>query len=286
LISDDENISWEVVRLNGAPIGIFDSGIGGLTVMKAVMRRLPGESICYFGDNARGPYGPRDIPEIRLFALEIASFLEAMGVKLIVIACNSATSAGLLEVQRKSRVPVLGVVEPGARGAVLATNNRQIGVIGTRATIHSRAYLKAIRALDAGAQVHSRACPTLVGFVERGEVRGLQVEEEVRRYLNPLIKRDIDTLVLGCTHYPLIYEVIKEIAGDAVSLISSDEEVAREVEENLRRRGHLHSSTQAPEYRFMCSGSVEQAVRLGRMFLGPEVERVEKVDLPLQVVKP
>ncbi|OFW67950.1 MAG: glutamate racemase, partial [Actinobacteria bacterium RBG_19FT_COMBO_54_7] len=149
--------------MNDAPIGMFDSGIGGLTVMKAVMRRLPAESIYYFGDNARGPYGPRNLPEIRDFSLEIASFLEAMGVKLIVIACNSATSAGLLEVQRKCQVPVLGVVEPGARGAVQATLNRRIGVIGTIATIKSRAYLKAIRALDAGASIHSRACPSLVG---------------------------------------------------------------------------------------------------------------------------
>ena len=271
--------------MNEAPIGMFDSGIGGLTVMKAVMRRLPAESIYYFGDNARGPYGPRDLPEIRDFALEIASFLEVMGVKLIVIACNSATSAGLLEVQRRCRVPVLGVVEPGARGAVQATHNRRIGVMGTVATIHSRAYLKAIHALDAGARVYSRACPTLVDFVERGEVHGPRIEEEVRRYLLPLIKRGVDTLVLGCTHYPLIHEVIAGVMGDDVNLISSDEEVAREVEENLVRRGYPRFSAEPPVYRFMCSGSVEQAIRLGRLFLGPEVERVEKVDLPLRGVQ-
>jgi len=270
--------------LNEAPIGMFDSGIGGLTVMKAVMRRLPRESIYYFGDNARGPYGPRDLPEIRSFALEIASFLEAMGVKLIVIACNSATSAGLLEVQRRLRIPVLGVVEPGARGAVQATGNRRIGVIGTVATIRSRAYMRAIHALDAGARVHSRACPTLVDFVERGETQGPGIEEEVRRYLSPLIKRGVDTLVLGCTHYPLIREVIGKVMGEKVKLISSDEEVAREVEENLKRRGYLRSSEQAPLYRFMCSGSVDQAVKLGRLFLGPEVERVERVELPLREV--
>ena len=267
--------------MNDAPIGMFDSGIGGLTVMKAVMRRLPHESICYFGDNARGPYGPRDIREIRDFALEIAAFLEDLGVKLIVIACNSATSAGLLEVQRRCRVPVLGVVEPGARGAVQATHDRCIGVIGTAATIHSRAYLKAIHALDAGAKVHSRACPSLVEFVERGEVEGPRVEEEVRRYLAPLTRRDVDTLVLGCTHYPLISRVIRGVAGEGVSLISSDEEVAREVEENLVRRGYLRSSTTPPTYRFMCSGDIAQAISLGRMFLGPEVDRVERVGLPL-----
>lgn len=265
--------------MDGAPIGMFDSGIGGLTVMKAVMDRLPGESIVYFGDNARGPYGPRGLVEIRAFALEIASFLESLGVKLIVIACNSATSAGLLEVQRGCGVPVLGVVEPGARGAVQATRNRRIGVIGTAATIRSGAYLRAIHVLDAGAHVHSRACPTLVDFVEKGEVEGPRVRDEVRRYLAPLLRRGVDTLVMGCTHYPLIKGVIGEVAGDGVSLISSDEEVAREVEENLERRGYLRSSPEPPAYRFLCSGSVEQAIRLGRIFLGPEVERVEKVDL-------
>lgn len=267
--------------LDGAPIGMFDSGIGGLTVMKAVMRRLPGESICYFGDNARGPYGPREIPEIRGFALEIASFLEGLGVKLIVIACNSATSAGLLEVQRHCSVPVLGVVEPGARGAVQATVNRRIGVMGTQATVRSRAYPTAIRALDAGARVHSRACPTLVDFVERGEVVGERVEGEVRRYIAPLIARGVDTLVLGCTHYPLLKEVVAGVAGEGVRLISSDEEVAREVEENLARRGYLRAAAEPPVHRFMCSGRVEQAIRLGRHFLGPEVEEVEKVDMPL-----
>ena len=267
--------------MNEAPIGIFDSGVGGLTVMKAMMRRLPNESMVYFGDNERGPYGPRDLKEIHDFAQEIAAYLQTLGVKLIVIACNSATSAGLLDVQRKCQIPVLGVVEPGARGAVQATHNRHIGVIGTEATIHSRAYQRSIHALDAGAHVHSRACPTLVGFVEGGEVRGPEIEREVLRYVKPLMKRDVDTLVLGCTHYPLIHEVIGKVMGDGVRLISSDEEVAREVEENLVRRGYLRDSTQPPEHRFICTGSVEQAVGLGRMFLGPEVEKVERIELPL-----
>ncbi|MBC7253453.1 MAG: glutamate racemase [Actinobacteria bacterium] len=272
--------------MNEAPIGMFDSGVGGLTVMRAVMRRLPWESIIYFGDNARGPYGPRDIQEIRRFALEIAAFLESLGVKIIVVACNSATSAALLDIQRKSAVPVLGVVEPGARGAVQATRNRRIGVIGTRATVRSGAYRRAIHALDAGAHVHSRACPTLVDFVERGEVDGPRVEEEVRRYLNPLKKRGVDTLVLGCTHYPLLREVIGRVMGEGVMLISSDQEVAREVEENLSRRGYLREPGVSPFYRFMCSGDPEQAVSLGRIFLGPEVERVERIELPLGGCRP
>ncbi|MDY6794661.1 MAG: glutamate racemase [Actinomycetota bacterium] len=271
--------------MNESPIGVFDSGVGGLTVVKAMMSRLPRESICYFGDNQRGPYGPRNLGEIRDFAHEIAAFLESMGVKLIVIACNSATSAGLLDVQRECRVPVLGVVEPGARGAVQATVNRCIGVIGTTATIKSRAYQRGIRVLDAGAHVHSRACPTLVEFVERGEVNGPGIEGEIRQYVRPLVRRGVDTLVLGCTHYPLLREVIGEVMGEDVRLISSDEEVAREVEENLVRRGYLRESKSPPAHRFLCSGSVEQAISLGRMFLGPEVERVEKVDLSLQGVR-
>lgn len=266
--------------MNEAPIGVFDSGVGGLTVVRAIMNRLPHESIIYFGDNARGPYGPRPIQEVRDFALEISGFLEDLGVKLIVIACNSATSAGLLEVQRRCRVPVLGVVEPGARGAVQATRNRRIGVIGTVVTIRSRAYLRAIRSLDAGATVISRACPTLVDFVERGEVEGSRLEEEVARYLSPLKRRGVDTVVLGCTHYPLLRKVIGRFMGPDVRLISSDEEVAREVEENLRRRGYLRGSDTPPTYRFMCSGDVDQAVSLGRFFLGPEVEAVERVKLP------
>ncbi len=270
--------------VNEAPIGIFDSGLGGLTVMKAVMRRLPRESIIYFGDSARGPYGPRDIAEIRRFAVELALYLEGLGVKIVIIACNSATSAGLLEAQRACKVPVLGVVEPGARGAVQATLNRRIGVIGTRATVRSRSYPRAIHALDAGARVFSRACPTLVDFVERGEVEGERVEQEVRGYLEPLLKRGVDTMVLGCTHYPLLRGVIAGVAGEGVNLISSDQEVAREVEENLVRRGFLRDRGKPPTHRFLFTGDVDKAKELGRLFLGPEVSEVERVGFPLREV--
>ncbi len=179
--------------MNDHPIGIFDSGLGGFTVVRRIIDRLPGEAIIYLGDNLRFPYGPRELPEVKGFALQIASFLEAKGVKLIVIACNSATAAGLLEVQRTCRVPVIGVIEPGARGAVQATSSRRIGVIGTTVTIHSGVYPRAIHALDAGAQVHTQACPSLVDFVERGEVEGERVETEVRGYLKPLFQHEVDT---------------------------------------------------------------------------------------------
>ncbi len=178
-------------------------------------------------------------------------------------------------------MPVLGVVEPGARGAVQATHNRRIGVIGTLATIQpagptSRLYTPSTPALT----VHSRACPSLVDFVERGEVEGPGVREEVRRYLAPLIKRGVDTLILGCTHYPLISGVIGEEAGDGVSLISSDEEVAREVEENLVRRGYLRGSVVPPSFRFMCSGDIKQAIGLGRSVSGPRWKRSKGCSCP------
>ncbi len=247
--------------------------------MRKVIDRLPDESVIYLGDNARGPFGPRDLAEVRGFALQIASYLEDLGVKLIVIACNSASAAGLLDVQRRCRVPVIGVIEPGARGAVQATVNRRIGVIGTEVTVRSRVYPRAIHALDAGARVFSRACPTLVERVERGEVSGDEVEREVRDYLAPLLRKGIDTLILGCTHYPLLQPLIARVAGEGVVLINSAEEVAREVEEKLMRRGHLRSSQASPRHRFLFTGDTEQALRLGRMFLGPEVAEVERVFL-------
>jgi glutamate racemase len=265
--------------MNDHPIGIFDSGVGGYTVVRRIIDHLPGESIVYLGDNLRGPYGPRELPEVKRFALQIASFLEAEGVKLIVIACNSATAAGLLEVQRTCRVPVIGVIEPGARGAVQATSSRRIGVIGTAVTIHSRVYPRAIHALDAGAHVHTQACPTLVDFVERGETEGKAVEAEVRGYLRPLLKQEIDTLILGCTHYPLLQPLIGRVTGNGIKLINSAEEVAREVEQKLERHGYLQQKEVDPDHRFLFTGDVDQALRLGKVFLGPEVQSVEKVDL-------
>jgi glutamate racemase len=247
--------------------------------MRKIIDRLPNESIIYLGDNARGPYGPRELPEVRRFALQIALFLEKMGVKLIVIACNSATAAGLLEVQKRCRVPVIGVIAPGARGAVHATVNRRIGVIGTVATVKSKAYPRAIRALDAGAHVFSRACPTLVDFVEKGEVTGSAVEAAIRNYLRPLLSREIDTLILGCTHYPLLQPLIGKVAGAGVRLINSAEEVAREVDDKLQRRGVSRELDSPPFYRFLCTGDREQMVRLGKVFLGPEVESAETVRL-------
>lgn len=269
--------------MDGKPIGVFDSGVGGLTVAGEIMKQLPDESLLYFGDTARFPYGSRGADELKRFAFEIVSFLQCEGVKMVVIACNSASSAALTLAQAHFDIPILGVIEPGARAAVQATRNRRIGVVGTQATISSGAYDRAIHALDAGAKVFSQACPDLADFVERGVVTGEKARGIVGRYLESLISAGVDTLILGCTHYPLLSEVIGEIVRKDVRLVSSAEEAAREVREILTCRGHLRKEKSSPTYRFLFTGDESKFLRLGRRFLGREIKRVEKVSLGTEV---
>ncbi len=275
------------------PIGVFDSGLGGLTVAGEISRALPEESILYFGDTARCPYGPRDLAEVRRFILEIGSWLTNSGVKLIVIACNTATAAGLALAQRAFDVPVIGVVEPGARAAVMATTNRKVGVIGTVGTIESGAYSNAVRALDAGVTVYSAATPRFVDIVEEGLRLGPGTLEDwiaessevfirpsfyeiARDYLDPLKRSGIDTLVLGCTHFPLLSIPISQVMGASVRLISSAEETAREVAEALERRGHL-SPVANPRFAFATTGDAEEFARLGARVLGRPIDSAEHV---------
>ncbi|TLM76670.1 MAG: glutamate racemase [Actinobacteria bacterium] len=242
--------------MDDLPIGVFDSGLGGLTVAREIVRALPAEDVVYFGDTARCPYGPRPLSEVRRFVLEIGQWLTRRRVKLIVVACNTGTAAGLALAQRVFDVPVVGVVEPGARAAVQATVNRRVGVIGTVGTVESGAYSRAVRALDEGVTVFSAATPKFVDVVEQGLRMGPgQLEdwisetaevfvrpsfyEMARDYLDPLKRAGIDTLVLGCTHFPLLSASIGQAIGPRVRLISSAEETAREVRETLERRGHL-----------------------------------------------
>lgn len=271
--------------MESAPIGIFDSGIGGLTVAREIARALPSESLVYFGDTARCPYGPRDLDEVRRFVIEIGAWLEARGVKLIVIACNTATAAGLELAQRAFSVPVIGVVEPGARAAVMATRDRRVGVIGTVGTIESGVYSRAIRALDAGVTVFSAATPRFVEIVEEGlrldagAVEGLLAasadvfvrptfHQIARDYLDPLKRSGIDTLVLGCTHFPLLAAAIGQAMGPRVRLISSAEETAREVAETLARRGYLSAEGAAPHHEFTTTGDAEEFARLAARVFG------------------
>ena len=256
-----------------APIGIFDSGLGGLTVARAIIDQLPGESIIYVGDNARGPYGPRPLAEVRSFTLEILDQLVAAGVKAIVIACNTASSATLRDARERYQIPVLEVIQPAARRAVSATRSGRVGVIGTQATIESGAYLDAFAAAPQ-LSITSVACPAFVEFVERGETSGPAITAVAREYLAPLLSADVDTLVLGCTHYPLLTGVISYVMGDGVTLVSSAEETAKDLYRTLVERNLLNESG-TPTYKFIATGDTQSFSKLARRFLGPEVHSVE-----------
>jgi len=260
--------------VSDAPIGVFDSGVGGLTVARAVLDQLPHEPVLYVGDTARGPYGPRPLAEVRAFALEVMDHLVDQGVKLLVIACNSASAACLRDARERYDVPVVEVVLPAVRRAVAATRNNRVGVIGTRATIGSRAYDDAFAAAP-HIEVSSAACPRFVEFVERGDTHSRELIAAAEDYLAPLTAAGVDTLVLGCTHYPLLTGVISLVMGDGVTLISSAEETAKDVHHVLvRERLERDDALPPPEHVFLSTGDPEPFGRLGRRFLGPEVGSV------------
>ena len=254
-----------------APIGIFDSGVGGLTVARAVLDQLPHEPIVYVGDTARGPYGPRPLAQVREFALEVMDHLVDEGVKILVIACNSASAAVLRDARERYDVPVVEVIQPAVRRAVAATRNHRVGVIGTAATVTSQAYDDAFAAAT-HLDLYSRACPRFVEFVEDGITGGPDLLEVTHEYLAPLQQGDIDTLVLGCTHYPLLTGVLSYVMGDQVTLVSSAEETAKDVYRVLAAEGLLRSDqAPPPQHRFVATGDPEPFARLGRRFLGPEI---------------
>lgn len=276
------------------PIGVFDSGLGGLTVVREIARQLPGEGVVYLGDTARCPYGPQPLPEVRRYVLEIGSWLVARGVKAIVVACNTGTAAGLAVAQRVFDLPVIGVVEPGARAAVRATSNRKVGVIGTVGTVDSDAYPRAVRALDEGVTTFSVATPRFVDVVEAGLRMGPgQLEdwlsgtsevfvrssfyEMARDYLTPLKRADIDTLILGCTHFPLLSTAIGQAIGPKVKLISSAEETAREVRETLERGELLRGEGGA--LAFATTGDPAEFGTLGSRVLRSRIPTAESVGL-------
>jgi len=265
--------------MSSAPIGIFDSGVGGLTVARAILDQLPNESTLYIGDTARGPYGPRPLAEVRDFALETLDFLVEQGVKALVIACNTASAAMLRDARERYSIPVIEVIQPAVRRAVAATRSGRVGVIGTRATIESRAYLDAFAAAPQ-LTIESIACPLFVEYVEGGETSGEAITKVAREYLKPMIDADIDTLVLGCTHYPLLTGVISYVMGNGVSLVSSAEETAKDlyrvlVENDLLRGSSEKSST----HKFLATGDAQAFESLARRFLGPEVGSVQHQDL-------
>lgn len=283
---------------DNAPIGVFDSGFGGLTVARAIAKVLPEESIVYVGDSARCPYGPRDLAEVDGFVQQICKWLVDRGVKMIVIACNTATAAGLTNAQKAFPVPIIGVVEPGARAAAMVTRNRKVGVIATDATVKSNAYSDAIRHIDAGITVFSTATPRFVEIVEQGVrmaegpietylspaskvyIRS-EFEEIARDYLEPLRRCGIDTLVLGCTHFPIIKALIGGVVGREVSLISSAKEAALDVAEILRRRQAFAQPGNPVCHEFYTTGAdVEEFRRFGSSVLHMPMDEVKHLDLP------
>jgi glutamate racemase len=261
------------------PIGVFDSGMGGLTVLHECLVTLPHEDFVYLGDGARLPYGPRPLTEIRRFAAEIAGYLEALGVKLVVAACNSATAAALPDLQRRLEVPVVGVLAPEAHAAVLATRNRRIGLLATEATVASGRYAELVHALDAGAQVVSIPCPRLVPLIEGDDPFGEGTAEAVREYAAPLKDAEVDTVILGCTHYPLIRPIFQRVFGRGVTLVFSAEETAREVAETLARKGVENADGREGTYRFLTTGDPGHFREMGRRFLQLPIAEAEHVDV-------
>jgi len=260
----------------GAPIGIFDSGVGGLTVARAVLDQLPNEAVRYIGDTAHAPYGPLPIAEVRRHALAVMDELVEHGVKMLVVACNSASAACLRDARERYDVPVVEVVLPAVRRATAATRNGRVGVIGTQATITSGAYADAFAAAPQ-IEVTSAACPSFVDFVERGTTSGRQLVGLAQSYLDPLLAAGVDTVVLGCTHYPLLTGVLSLVLGDEVTLVSSAEETAKDVYRALTRLDLLRDPDAAPpQHAFLATGDPEPFARLGRRFLGPEVDRVAR----------
>ncbi len=259
-----------------APIGIFDSGVGGLTVARAVLDQLPHESVLYVGDTLRGPYGPRPIAEVRGFALEIMDHLVDEGVKALVIACNSASAAVLRDARERYDVPVVEVIQPAVRRAVAASRNHKVGVIGTRATITSQAYEDAFAAAP-HLDLFAKACPRFVEFVEAGVTSGDELLAVAHEYLDPLAAQGVDTLVLGCTHYPLLTGVLSYVMGNSVTLVSSAEETGKDVFRVLVANGLLSKpGGSPPDHLFLATGDPQPFERLGRRFLGPEVVRVDR----------
>ncbi|MFM1973037.1 MAG: hypothetical protein RLZZ345_121 [Actinomycetota bacterium] len=266
--------------MNDAPIGIFDSGVGGLTVARAIIDQLPNESIVYLGDTANSPYGPKSIQEVRDLALTVMDRLVEEGVKLLVIACNSASAAVLRDARERYTeargIPVVEVIQPAARRAVASTRNHRVGVIGTSATINSKAYEDAFAAA-VGLQITSVACPDFVDYVERGITSGPELLKVAEGYLTPIRDAGVDTLVLGCTHYPLLTGAISYVMGEDVTLVSSAEETAKDVYRTLVEHDLLRTASSKPTLRFLATGDEDSFGVLARRFLGPEVASVEHV---------
>lgn len=254
------------------PIAILDSGVGGLTVVKEVMRQLPREKIIYFGDTARAPYGPRPAAEVKRFTGEVVDYLIQYRPKMLIIACNTATAVALEDIRSDVAIPVAGVIHPGARAANARTQTGVIGVIGTEGTIRSGAYEQALKQLSASNEVISLACPRFVPLVEKGNFRSIETFEAVSESLQPLKERRLDTLILGCTHYPFLADTISEVMGKEITLISSAEETAGEISAILHDRGCMARNDELPVHQFFCSGDPRIFKAIAQQWLGEQID--------------
>ena len=256
------------------PIGVFDSGVGGLTVARAILDLLPHEPLIYLGDTERFPYGPKPVDEIRRFALEIADYLIHRDVKMLVVACNSIEVSALGHIADRAGIPVAGVIDPGTRTAAHVTRNGVVGMIGTQATVASGAYDRAMTIAGPGLTLHSQACPVFVEHVERGDTTSDGLREAARGYLGRLVSEGIDTLILGCTHYPLLSGLLQMELGPDVVLVSSAEETAKDVYATLIGHGLQRDETTPPRHEFLATGDPAAFERVAGVFLGPELTEV------------
>ena len=272
------SLTMSTKLLQSKPIGVFDSGIGGLTVVRALMERLPHENIVYFGDTARVPYGPKSPQVVREYTKQDTDFLVSHGVKMIVVACNTVSSVALDVVQKHAKVPVVGVIVPGAKAAVKATKKKRIGIIGTVGTITSNAYTNAIRQHDDSITVVGTACPLFVPLAEEGWIDHQATAMIAKEYLFPMKLQKIDTLVLGCTHYPILKDVIKNVFDDTVGLIDSGEAAAGEVEEILDTQNLRNPSTHQANVQFFVSDIPYKFTEVGERFLGQKLGKVRRAE--------
>jgi glutamate racemase len=272
-------LSTDKRELAALPIGMFDSGMGGLTVLHECLVQLPAENFAYVGDTARFPYGEKTREQLELYAQQITAFLETVPVKLVIVACYSATAAALPLLQERFATPIVGVVVPGARAAVRSSRYRRIGVLATAATVRSGAYLRAIHSLDSGAEVHQQACPGLVSFIERGDVASQELADAMLEFTAPLKERRPDVVIMGCTHYPLIAPMLQRHLGRDVTLVNPATEIAREVDDILQRQGIARTEDRVGSYRFYTTGDVDAFRTVGARFLQMPLTRVRALPL-------
>ncbi len=261
------------------PIGVFDSGVGGLTVVKEIMNQLPKERIIYFGDTARVPYGSKSKETVTMYSRQIIRFLQTKEVKAIVIACNTASAFALETVKKEISIPVVGVVKPGAKTAAQTTKNGNIGVIGTEGTIRSEIYNEFLSGVNSQLQVFGKACPLFVPLVEEGWVNDPVTMEVAKRYISELLDKDIDTLVLGCTHYPLLRDIIREVVGDTITLVNPAYETAHTLKQVLEEKEILSTRTGIPEHTFFVSDGAEKFRYFANTILPCEMVETKDVNI-------